>query len=302
MTTFLVHNVDVLHQVCTLPLQANFQASNCFSLDAMEHWAVPLAFFTAIANPSATLGAVSAFDGCGSLSRALNEHGIASLGYDITNDEIYENCLTLEGVQFFLMMLVRVAVGGVVWLGPPCCSWIWLTRSKSKRTRSQPEGNVHDPWVRQHNCIADFVAKVILVCHERGIYFIIEQPLSSVLFHYAPIAEAIAIAGGRSVSVRLGDFGAETTKPLRLVGTAPWLDGLPAVGEKLRSTSGRVPMQTLAVRQNHAVTGKRDVLQESSAYPTCFAVHVARLHQEFLQLRKLRAQRLKRKVADSEEV
>lgn len=266
----------------------------------MDHWAVPLAFLAAAANPSATLGAVSAFDGCGSLSRALNDHGIAASGYDMANDNIYENCLTLEGVQFFLMMLVRVAAGGVVWLGPPCCSWIWLTRSKSKRTGDHPEGNIEDKWVQQHNCIAEFVAKVIVTCHQRGIYWVIEQPLSSVLFRFGPIAEAIASTGGRSVSVRLGDFGAETTKPLRLVGTAPWLDGLPAVGEKLRSTRGGLPMQTLAVRQNHAVTGKRGILTESSAYPTCFAVQIARLHREFLQLRELRT--LKRKLPDTENV
>ncbi len=131
-----------------------------------EWWLAIVAFLVAHA-ADAPLGAVSVFEGCGSLSRALNDYHIPALGFEILRDPIYEDLLAMEGIQNLLMMVVRVCVHGVVWLGPPCCSWIWMTRSKSRRSREHPEGNEMDPWVAMHNQIALFVSRIALTCHMR---------------------------------------------------------------------------------------------------------------------------------------
>lgn len=256
-------------------------------MDVSRVWSEMVAYFAAHAVVSASLGGISVFDGCGSMSKAMNDHNIPALGFEVKNDPTYQDCLTMEGAQYFVMMLVRVTINGIIWLGPPCCSWIWMTRSKSKRTRQCPAGARGDAWVDMHNKIADFVAQTIKTCHERGVFYVIEQPQSSLLFDYRPVAEALAATGGRSVSVRLGDFGSASAKPLRLMGTAPWMDGLADVGKVLRGKMGMQPKTTLATRHEHSVTGRRGIMEESSAYPDAFAHHVARLHTEYLQQRLL---------------
>ena len=43
------------------------------------------------------------------------------------------------------------------------------------------------------NKIAKFVANTILACKALGIYYVLEQPLTSVLRSYAPIKESMAV-------------------------------------------------------------------------------------------------------------
>jgi hypothetical protein len=144
-------------------------------------------------------------------------------------------------------------------------------------------GDPLNPQTRMHNRIANFVAFAIRAGARLGIYYVLEQPLSSIMFKYLPVATALADTGAARVHLNLGDFGAETAKPLCLMGAAPWLPDLRAEGRRRSATVLPMLQGTLAVRSHEGqVTGRTAALTESAAYPEPFCEEVARLHRQLV--------------------
>lgn len=107
--------------------------------------------------------------------------------------------------------------------GPPCSSWIWLSRGSTKRCRLRPQGSKRHPGVKKSNklarrllylnlastnrngdtpvCAGDICVLFILLlalhalrleaAHKRGCFWTIEQPRSSLLAVYKPFKERL---------------------------------------------------------------------------------------------------------------
>ena len=139
------------------------------------------------------------------------------------------------------------------------------------------EGNLANPATLMHNKIATFVAYAIVAATQRGIFVVVEQPASSILWEFRPVKQAISTCGGQFGSACLGDYGAASKKPLKLWGTAPWL-------WRLQLKIHHVPKMTRQfVRLVHRwPTGVRGLpaLQQSAEYPMPFCMVVAKFHAE----------------------
>jgi hypothetical protein len=121
------------------------------------------------------------------LTRSCVEHGLNAISMEKLNDSLMENVLTAEGQQFFLQALRRMPRGALLWMGPPCNSWIRCSQSWYHRTEECPESNPSMyPQVIYWNAIADFVAAAILAATTLGIYVVVEQPLNSLMLKYLP--------------------------------------------------------------------------------------------------------------------
>lgn len=120
---------------------------------------------------------------------------------------------------------------------------------------------------------------VMVTCSALGVFYVVEQPLSSMLQFYPAINAALRATGARSISLLLYKFGATTQKPLKLWGTAPWL---PCLGEIAKGINAPQPTATLATTAMGRVTGKKGALVESASYPHAFCQIVAYLQKEFL--------------------
>lgn len=59
------------------------------------------------------------------------------------------------------------------------------------------------------------------LCHIKGIYYIIEQPTSSLLFRYKPIKQLLERHGASFVRCALGAYNASTLKPVFCLQTKP---------------------------------------------------------------------------------
>ena len=132
----------------------------------------------------------------------------------------------IMGLTHLIGLACRVKAKGVMWIGQACSTWIWLARGHTKRSKGNVEGDTSRPDVRAANQMAVYTAGLVELCHARHVWYVIEQPLSSVLFHHPALAAAIRRSGGRRYKVELGRAGAASAKPLSLVGTAPWLPAL----------------------------------------------------------------------------
>jgi hypothetical protein len=136
---------------------------------------------------SPPLGGVSVFDGCGAMKKALTMHGIPTMGFDMKRNAD-EDIDTEAGFLKLILMILRVVPHGLVWFSVPCSSW--LIHSKCGRTFANPTGDASlglisrpwgcggssSTWVQMQNRIADRVSVLARLCHQRGVYFIIQQP------------------------------------------------------------------------------------------------------------------------------
>ena len=74
--------------------------------------------------------------------------------------------------------------------------------------------------------LADITLEPAWLAFCLGLHVVIEQPLTSCLFNYPPMAKIVSKIALRRISVYLDGFGADSSKPLQLYGTVPWLPKL----------------------------------------------------------------------------
>ena len=148
-------------------------------------------------------------DFCGkhNLSRALFDRGVPIIARDL---KFSKHLDILSGVGFLAILqgLRSLCVSGLAWLGVPCSSWIYLSRGTTKRHRLNVGGKRSLLSVRQANRIARRVAYLITFIEAKQAYWVIENPISSVLFMYRPIRKLLERKGCYCLTVALGQYGA----------------------------------------------------------------------------------------------
>ncbi len=121
------------------------------------------------------------FSGCGNLTQAVKEAGMLTMPpFDILNGDIYN--LLDPGVQDFIMGLL---ISGNVWwvhLGTPCTVWSRARHNIKNLKRARQKE-------RQGVAFALFTCRVIRECLKRNIAFTLENPKSSRLWQFSPLAE-----------------------------------------------------------------------------------------------------------------
>ena len=79
-------------------------------------------------------------------------------------------------------------------------------------------------------------------------------------------------------------------KPLRLVGTAPWLCHLGRIASFRPAADPGSLMSLVVHSDNGQVTGDKSLLQQSACYPYDFCCVVASLHSKYLQSKRTAVQ------------
>jgi EAL domain-containing protein (putative c-di-GMP-specific phosphodiesterase class I) len=98
-----------------------------------------------------------------------------------------------------------------------------------------------------------------------GMWVVLEQPSSSLLFHYQAVQEALQQIMARKVSISMASFGGTSQKPLSLMGTAPWLEDLARMSRDGRGI--RSPADNLcSIDDCGRVTGRRGQMKASEEY------------------------------------
>ena len=197
-----------------------------------------------------------------------------------------EDITTTAGLKLTISYICRCKEKGLVWLGTPCSSWIFVGRSNAERYVWWPAGNTKKAYTRAHNNLAEISANLAWLAFCLGVYVMIEQPLTSCLFDYGPVFQKMFRIGLQRKAVHLDGFGAESQKPLQLHSNVPWLEELRRSSQwRHQFASPNVKLTTR--RQNEhgvqVVTGKRAAMKDSSAYPAEFGKVVGRLHAQLVK-------------------
>lgn len=223
-----------------------------------------------------------AMSGCQRMSASLR-----ALGLDgVALDKRYDSDLNFDsviGFKAFLQAALFLRTRGVYWWAIECKTWIWVSRSTSLRSMDDVYGDCKREDVSSANrCMESFVFIALLLGWSRKVW-VVEQPRSSLLPHAEPMLSLFTLHGVKTCFLDHGAFDSTEApiKPLKLMGTAPWLDDWTAVAtEKSKrdklTTAKRVKLADGS--EKIAYTGKKQQLHLSEHYCEAFCDSAAAKH------------------------
>ena len=156
--------------------------------------------------------------------------GMRSLSYEGVSIDARRNYahdfLTPAGFMATLSAVLRIRPGGVFWAGPPCSTWVFMSRHSTGRDKDVRGNWESSPYVASQNALVSRLLVILRLCMARGVYYIIEQPRSSIMFEYPPFAKFLQKHPARTCHTEMGAFGMKAEKDTILKGTAPYISEL----------------------------------------------------------------------------
>ncbi|CAJ1459458.1 unnamed protein product [Effrenium voratum] len=183
-----------------------------------------LAFLSQVPRPLHSNDFVEVCSGCGKFSEAMRDSGFVGKEFDICHSGNHD-LLRSVGFLAILAAVRNTKRGGVLMLAPPCSTWVFLSRSYTGRSWACPEGRKIKAVILA-NILIHRLLYIIFYATKRGVYWLVEQPISSVLWVYEPVRRILNWARARRISFPMGAYGARTLKMSVLWGTLPNLTSL----------------------------------------------------------------------------
>lgn len=203
------------------------------------------------------LDLVEIFAGQQELTKAVNEENMKGEACDILTKPKLHNIESQEGLEHLASKILQMKPGGVLWGGPPCKTWIWISRSGTYRTAKRPQGSLKVPRVAQANLPVENFTLLAAVAHLRGVDYVVENPSSTLIHEFKPLKALMKWTGAYSVRTYMGAFDSEHCKPLQLFSNWHGIQGM-----KRQKPKGLKP---LATRKGKCVTGISKSLTASAA-------------------------------------
>ncbi|CAK9025813.1 Putative rhamnose biosynthetic enzyme 1 [Durusdinium trenchii] len=222
--------------------------------------------------------------GEGHLSRALWSCGYHGKAFDVRFSKNH-NLLRTVGFLTVLAAVRNIRPGGCIVAAPPCGTWVFLSSPSTGRTWMDPEGFKTKTCVL-NNILVMRVLYILWYAWQRGVFFIWEQPLSSVMFAWKPVQMFLASCNARRVSFPMGSFGAKTMKFTTIWGTLPSLHSLKRpinikqLREALARTSVSLVKKSIDKSGKRRIAGDKKKLADSAVYPRDFGMAVAALFRK----------------------
>ena len=202
------------------------------------------------------------------ITRAAQAQGLAAMGFD----KVYspeQDFTSSQGFMNALHLMLRVRPGGCLWAAPECKTWIWLSRTQTRRSKYHPEGDMAKDYVKNANRMVILLSLLFSVAFCRGVALFMEQPSSTVLHYMSPMNYVIKHCLPYKVLTYLGAFGAESAKPVLIWSSLQEVEQL----KRARPTN----LEKLTTRDGDQVTGKNKMLKLSQAYPEGFGKAVSEI-------------------------
>ena len=109
-------------------------------------------------------------------------------------------------------LVLSIREGGLIFAGPPCGLIIFVSSSVHKRSASRPYGDEGNIGVFASDILASNICITPAASFFRGVRFVIEQPMTSKLWHLPRVAGLLDMTSARSVFTYQGAFGTAVNK------------------------------------------------------------------------------------------
>ncbi len=204
--------------------------------------------------------------------------------YEVKKDGLLMDFMTDEGIFHAIALARRLKpVTGLQTFATVCSTWVWISRSSTRRSRQNVLGNQWIDNVAKANAMVSRMCLLICFLSARFISWILEQPASSLMVHhprmrqikeFSKVESGAGLSEFHEVKTSMGAFGAATRKPSKLYSSEKWIAKL-----ERSIPAGFRPdpqLQTSTVDAFGGVTGGRD-LQATQAYPDRYGQELLRV-------------------------
>ena len=151
--------------------------------------------------------------------------------YTVSDESIcHIDFLTPVGFLRVLAHILAMHRGGVFLAAIPCNSWVFFSRNSTGRHLAIL-GNDSSALVRAHNALVARVVYLLILCIKRGVFWIVEQPWTSIVWNH-PRWQYLEKRFGEHIVYVEHDMGAYTLDVVKksvFVGTAPYIKDLGTV-------------------------------------------------------------------------
>jgi len=243
---------------------------------------------------SPALGFVEFFSGKGMVSRAQMEAGKPTVSYEVMQGG--RRCANMDimssiGFAWALCCILRLDVDSFccgILSAPVCSTWVWVSQGSTGRRPYRPLGWAHLPIIREANRMVVRVLTLMYLCQALGIFWLLEQPASSVMSQHPHFQHFISQQPVFQVLIHMSNFGGATRKATLLYSSHKWVSEI----NDYQTTPGHTPHEKndMMVTWTDAKGRKKCAggpgLKASQAYPYGFGQAVQRLmaaHQEELR-------------------
>jgi hypothetical protein len=227
------------------------------------------------------------FAGDQAVTKGLRLRGFVGDPIDVRLNADHD-LLTPCGFLVAIVLICSVCKGGLVWLAPPCSTWVWMSRSSTGR-HLDPLGNRDNPNVERQNMLVSRLCYLISLCWHRGVFFVIEQPDSTKMMEHPRLRKLLTKIGGcwDSAKMDMGPFSLEAPKGSLFSGHAPHL---PLMDRHLTKTERRRITKNDHMLKTHyskIKNGKKRIyggsgLKKTQSYPTTFGCYHADLYAKMV--------------------
>lgn len=228
------------------------------------------------------------FSGQRSISQAFSRKNQNSVYFDLATNPRHDICTT-DGFCLAVLNVLKLAPDGILSMGPPCGSYIWMNRATSCRSRENPYGDQSREYVERASMICVRALLLLILATARGAYVVLEQPASSVMKFMPDF-----VATAKLIQKHLGlwneqffwmaSWGAPSAKPSRVWGTPFWLPKLYVKLSQLhRLKLLNLQLEITKKKRNAdgqvSVSGGKD-LKRTQVYPRGYGVRIQALQDD----------------------
>jgi len=163
------------------------------------------------------------FAGDAAVSQGMRLVGFSGVTFDLRISRLHD-LLTPVGLLATLTACMKLRRRALAWFAPPCSTWVWMSRSSTGRAVTVT-GDPANENVQAQNILVRRLVHILTLLIKRGVYFIIEQPKSSVMFNHPAVKRFKERYEDRieEADLQMGHWTLENRKDTTLWGWAPHL-------------------------------------------------------------------------------
>ena len=224
----------------------------------------------------ACVDSLETFAGKKEVTKAFSRAGAVAVDFELDRgDDILDD----DGFILAVLMTMKLRAGGAALSAPVCSTWVWINRATSKRSTTSPLGDVSVPSVKAGNIMVARVILLLMICHAKGIWWVLEQPLSSIMEMHPSFQALVKLIPVFKHTISMKNFGAETRKPTILYSSHAWISDIDdfECPCKERMKAKQTTYKDVDSYGRLRTSGLHANLKSTQAYPRGFGQAIAKL-------------------------
>ena len=156
---------------------------------------------------------VELFAGKMSVTRGEWAEGRTAVPFEINLDANNMDILSSSGFANAVFQICNLKPGSGCLAAPVCSSWVFMSRGTTLRTKARPLGRSDNEGVINGNIMTARVLILMLLASAKGIFWLLEQPESSLMEHHPCFQEVLAMVKLVKKTIYMQNYGGSSPKP-----------------------------------------------------------------------------------------